>query len=324
MQIQLVTPAPPHSYHGNRVTASRWAAILHELGHIVDVTESYQEARTDLLIALHARKSADAVLRARTRQPRIPVILALTGTDLYPDLRSAGVDLAVLEAADRLLVLQPLALEQLPRHLRDRTRVVLQSAASPPEAPAPAADVFPVTMLAHLRPVKDPLLVADAVRLLPGDSRVLVDHAGAVIDPGLGSRASTESRTNPRYRWLGELPRPHALRLVASSRILLHPSRHEGGANVVSEALAAGIPVLASQIPGTQGILGSDYPGYFPAGDAAALAELLLRAERNIDGCYDELLRACDRLRSLVMPERERAVWARLLAELAAGGELPG
>jgi putative glycosyltransferase (TIGR04348 family) len=315
MRICLVTPAPPRSYHGNRVTAVRWATILRQLGHSVQVGESYDREPADLLVALHARKSAAAIRRARATRERMPVVLALTGTDLYPDLGTAGVEPDVLTAADRLLVLQPLGIDQLPLELRDRARVIYQSALAP-SAAQPAGDAFDVALLAHLRPVKDPLLPARAARLLPGSSQVRIRHAGAVIDAALGDRATAEDRDNPRYDWLGALSRGEAGELLASSRLLVHPSRQEGGANVASEALAAGVPIVATRIPGTVGILGSGYPGYFPPGDEHALAELLLRAEHNTGGLYDELLDACAPLRAVVAPARERAAWASLLAEL--------
>lgn len=316
MRIGVVTPAGPATQHGNGVTAHRWAGILSSLGHDVEVTGSYDGQPLDVLVALHARKSADAVRTATRDRPRARVVVALTGTDLYPDLITAGVDLAVLAAADRLVVLQHRALEQLPPELRARTRVIHQSVDPQPPAPV-AAGVFDVVELAHLRAVKDPLLVAAAVALLPGDSRIRVLHAGAVLDPDLGERAAHHDRETARYHWLGALPRTEALALLASSRLMVHPSRHEGGANVTSEAIATGIPVLASRIPGTVGLLGEAYPGYFPAGDAAALAELLVRCERNTDGCYDELLRRIRALRPLTDPQTEQRAWQQLLAELA-------
>ncbi|MFO0981072.1 MAG: glycosyltransferase [Planctomycetota bacterium] len=122
-------------------------------------------------------------------------------------------------------------------------------------------------------------------------------------------------RRNRRYRWLGELPRGRALRLLRASHVLVLSSLLEGGANVISEALAAGTPVLASRIPGSVGLLGADYPGYFPAGDTRALAALLARAER--DPRFRARLRAaCRRRAPLVAPERERAAWRALLEEL--------
>jgi putative glycosyltransferase (TIGR04348 family) len=314
MHIALVTPAAAASHHGNRVTAERWASILEGLGHSVAVAREFAGEGADLLVALHARKSAGSVRSAAAAG--VPVVLALTGTDLYPDLGTSGVDESVLEAAARLVVLQPLGIEQLPGRLRSRARVVGQSAEPAPDPAAPEPGVFGVAVLAHLRPVKDPLLPAAAARLLPADSRVRVWHAGAVLDAELATESSAEAATNPRYRWLGDLPHPEALRLLAGSRVLVHPSRHEGGANVVSEALAAGIPVLASRIPGTVGLLGTEHPGYFPPGDAAALAEAIAAAENNTGGYYDALVRASDRLRGQVGRNRERAAWQRLLTEL--------
>ena len=85
------------------------------------------------------------------------------------------------------------------------------------------------------------------------------------------------------YRWLGELSREKALRLLSRCRLLALTSEQEGGANVVSEALAASVPVLSSRIAGSVGLLGEDYPGYFPVGDTEALARLLGRAETDAD-----------------------------------------
>jgi putative glycosyltransferase (TIGR04348 family) len=319
MRICLVTPAPPNSHHGNRVTAVRWSGILRELGHQVELAQDYRDQPAEALVALHARRSAEAIRRFRAQHPDAPVVLALTGTDLYPELTEA--DQPVLELADRLIVLQRLGVQALPEHLRARARVVYQSvpalSPSPPPSPEqPSLEHFDVLLLAHLRPVKDPLLAAAAARLLPHGSRVRIRHAGAVIDRELAERAARENRENPRYHWLGELPRSQALRLLAASRLLLLTSRHEGGANVVSEALAAGVPILGTRIPGTVGILGPDYPGYFPPGDPAQLAQLLAHAEIH-EHWYHELHRHCTTLRPLIAPERERDSWRQLLTELA-------
>jgi glycosyltransferase involved in cell wall biosynthesis len=89
----------------------------------------------------------------------------------------------------------------------------------------------------------------------------------------------------------------------------------EGGANVVSEAVVAGVPVLASAIPGSIGLLGRDYPGYFPVGDAAALARLMRRAEEE-PAFRAALERHCATRAPLFAPERERQAWRALLARL--------
>jgi hypothetical protein len=73
--------------------------------------------------------------------------------------------------------------------------------------------------------------------------------------------------------------------------------------------------VLSSRIPGSIGLLGRRYPGYYPPGDSAALATLLRRCETE-PRFYGRLQAACRRLAPLVDPARERRSWALLLAEL--------
>jgi putative glycosyltransferase (TIGR04348 family) len=322
MNITIITPAPPGSRKGNRITAQRWAGLLRQLGHRVAVRQEYGGEGCDLLIALHARRSADAVAAFRRGYPERPVVIALTGTDLYEEIRTDPIARQALELASRLVVLQPLGVDELPPHLGELTRVIYQSAEAPPGRSRPRAarrprraGPFEVCVLSHLRPVKDPFRAALASRLVPPSSRLSVLHFGAALSPDMAEQARAESAANPRYRYLGEVPRGHALRALARSRLLVLTSRLEGGANVVSEAIAAGVPVLASHVPGSVGLLGADYPGYFPVEDTQALAGLLHRAETDA-GFYKGLKAWCRRLRWLVRPARERQSWRRLLREL--------
>lgn len=314
--ILLVSPPAPARLHGNDMTARRWMDLLRSLGHEVHLASEYVAGDYTALVALHARKSAQAVHDFRTRHPDASIVLALTGTDLYPDPATTGVDPAVLAAASRIVVLQEHALRQLDSEQRERARVIVQSA-PPIERQPPRAGMFEVAVLAHLRQVKDPLRAAEAARLLPAESRVRITHVGAALEDELQRAASAEAHDNPRYDWHGEVPRAEALAVLARSRLLLLTSRDEGGANVVSEALAAGVPVVSTAIPGSRGLLGDDYPGCFPIGDTAALAELLHAAETDRDGRYTQLVRRCAHLHELVDPARERRAWADLLHELS-------
>ena len=315
MKVCVVTPAPPRSRHGNRTTAVRWSRLLRDLGHRVTVAQSYAGQRCDVLVALHARRSADSVERFRQQRPDSPVVLALTGTDVYGDIGHDTAARRSLELADRYVVLQGLAVDQLPEEVRHRACLIHQSAVAPPSRPAPRQRVFEAVVLAHLREVKDPRLAAAAARLLPPSSALEIVHLGAALDPGMEEWARAETAGNSRYRWRGEVAHWRAMRLLARARVLVLPSRAEGGANVISEALAASVPVLSSRIDGSVGILGEDYPGYFDVGDAGALAGLLHRAEVD-QGFYGALRAACARLRPLVEPERERAAWDDLLRSL--------
>lgn len=316
MNILLVTPAPRGSHKGNRITALRWATLLRQLGHRVTLRETYDGQRCDVLIALHARRSFAAVRDFDQAYPERPLILALTGTDLYGDIHTDATAQQSLELADRLVLLQPDGIQELPKHLRSKARVIFQSTVAPRNVPRPRRDVFEVCVLGHLRPVKDPFRTALAARLLPTASRLRVLQVGGALSTDMEKQARGEAAANPRYRWLGDLPRWRALRVLGRCRLLVLTSELEGGANVVSEALAAGVPVLSSRISGSLGILGKDYPGYFPVGDTEKLAALLQRVETDRD-FYNTLKQRCRRLRPLVSPARERATWRALLKDLS-------
>jgi putative glycosyltransferase (TIGR04348 family) len=315
MRIFLACPAPPRSRNGNRVTALRWAGILKGLGHRVTIAQDYADQPCDLLVALHARRSHAAIIRYRRLYPRGPLFVGLTGTDLYRDIHASSAAQASLDLADRLLILQPKGREELQRRHRSKVRVLYQSTRPTPGSAAKKPGVFEVCVLGHLRPVKDPFRAALALRRLPASSTIRVLHAGKALSADMSKRAHALMRHEPRYRWLGEIPRWRARRLLARSRLLVLSSRMEGGANVVSEAVVDGVPVLASRISGSVGLLGPRYPGYFPVGDTAALARLLHRVETDAS-LHIRLVQWCKRLKPLFDPARERADWKRLLGEL--------
>ncbi len=318
MKIDIVTPAGPKLRNGNRVTAVRWSRFLRQLGHEVLLEESWGSKEPDVMIALHARRSYPSVRRYAAAYPELPLIVALTGTDLYRDIRSDEAARESLDLATALIVLQEKGPEELePRH-RAKTRVVYQST-EPVKRQPPAKRHFEVCVIGHLRDEKDPFRAALAARLLPPTSRIRVTHTGKPYDEEFAGRARLEAQENPRYRWLDEVPRWTARRLLARSRLLAQTSVMEGGANVVSEALASGVPVIASDIPGNVGMLGEDYPGYYRLGDEEALARLLYRAET--DGAFYETLEGrCEARRHLVMPEREKEAIGSLVEEVAEVG----
>ena len=316
MKIALVTPAPAQVHTGNRTTADRWAGLLRELGNHVSVQKSWDGQECDLLIALHARRSFPAIQRFRQRYPLAPLVVALTGTDLYGGLENSPEATRSLELASRIVVLQALGVEVVPESVRPKVRVIYQSFEPLSPSPRREENCFLVCVLAHLRPVKDPLRTAYAVRELPASSGIQVKHAGAVLDADFGGQVEAEQHANPRYRWLGPLAHQAAIDLVSRSHVLVLTSHLEGGANVVSEAIAVRTPVISSLIPGSVGILGADYPGYFPVGDDAALREQLLRAESG-DGFYGTLQQAVAKLVPLVSVARERDSWESLLKELS-------
>ncbi len=318
LRIEIVTPQEPNAVTGNVFTAERYARIFRRLGHRVRVSAvEGGEGDAEVLVALHARRSHASIVRFRSRFPGRPIVVVLTGTDLYRDIHHDPEAQDSLELADRLVVLQGMGVRELPPHARDKTWTIYQSAPLLRARVSPPRSEFRVVVVGHLRAEKDPFRTALAARQLPAESRVRVLHAGAALAPGFEDRARQEAAENPRYRWLGEVPHGKARRLVAGSHLLAITSLMEGSSNILCEALAqvAPTPVVASRISGLIGTLGDDYPGYFPVEDTAALAELLWRAESDA-GYYDSLGAGCERAAPLVMPEHEQSCWAELFSEV--------
>ena len=315
MIVEVVTPAPRGSRKGNRITALRWARILRRLGHRVRLRTSYQGADAALIVVLHARHGHAALVAAKAAAPTRPVILALTGTDLYVDGVLDPRVAESIERADVIVTLQPRAVDALPAAVRDKARVVRQSCTPPPIDPSPDPSAFEVVVVGHLRPVKDPLLTARASRRLPASSRIRVTQIGEALSPEDADAARAEEVANPRYRWLGGRPRRETLERITRARALVLTSRAEGGAQVVSEALACGTPVIATRIDGVFGLVGDDWPALFPVGDDVALARLLARAESD-ESFLADLTGRARALAPLYHPDAEVEAWRRLLEDV--------
>jgi len=275
-RVCIVSPAAAGANNGNWHTAARWQRFLAPVARVEILAVDEEPGPADLLIALHARRSADAVRRWREARPAAPIALVLTGTDLYRDLDHDPRARHSLECASRVVVLQEQGLARLDAATRAKAVVIVQSARAVRAARLPNDPDF--VAVGHLRAEKDPETLMRAVRLL-ADKGVApsVVHVGAALDERLGEAARATGAACPGYRWIGPLPHAAARRAIARSRALVHPSVMEGGANVVIEAVRSGVPVLASRIDGNVGLLGADYDGFFPVGDAAALAALLRR-----------------------------------------------
>jgi len=314
MKIALITPAAANSRYGNRNTAVRWAQLLRDLGHSVTVQERWNARSADVMIALHARRSHESIVGFAERYPDRPLIVALTGTDLYRDIRENANAQESLELATRMIVLQDMGLRELIPRLRRKTRVIYQSC-DPIKRQSVIKSCFEIIISGHLRDEKDPFCGAAALSHLPAASRIRITHVGGAREPAMAREARRWMRREPRYVWLGELTRNHALATLARGRALLLSSRMEGGANVISEALTARVPVIASHIPGNLGMLGRSYRGYYPVSDAKALAQLLIKTE--VDANFlATLRRQCRERRKLISRSNERNAWRALLAEI--------
>jgi putative glycosyltransferase (TIGR04348 family) len=314
MNIAIVTPSAARDMSGNSITAVRWAEILAGLGHRAPLMGEWAGEEADLLVALHARRSHPSIEKFHHARPDRPIIVALTGTDLYCDLPNDAAAHHSLRLASRIVALQDEAGAELDDEARGKLRVIYQSARPPVRSPQPRSDVFEVCVLCHLRDVKDPLRAAFAARGLPPQSTIRIVHAGRALEPVWAERARAEEESNPRYRWLRGLDHADALDLLSGSRLLVVSSEVEGGANVIAETIVCGVPVVCSRISGNVGMLGPGYRGYYNLRDTESLRALLIRAETDPDFLQD-LQGVVNGLKDRFSPERERESWRKLLEE---------
>ena len=314
MKIALITPAAPQSRSGNRNTTTRWAAMLRELGHRVEIATQWDGKPADAMLALHARRNYDSIKRFAVRYPDRPLIVTLTGTDLYHDIRVDADAQESLRLATRLIVLQDMGLRELSPAVAKKTRVVYQSAqALKPRTPL--KNSFEVCVIGHLREVKDPLRAAYALQYLPISSKIHIKQMGSALESEMERAAQAMMACEPRYHWLGELPHWKVRQYLARSRAMVISSRMEGGANVVSEALMANVPVIASCVSGNIGMLGEDYPGYYPFGEERSLAAMLSRVET--DSAFLRLLQRHGRERKKrISALQEKRALAAILREI--------
>jgi putative glycosyltransferase (TIGR04348 family) len=321
--VVIVSPALADANNGNWQTASRWRRMLAPVCHarIVRRWPDADAGHDAMLIALHAKRSAQSIAAwARDRGAR-GLAVVLTGTDLYRDLATDGSVMRSLESAHLLVVLNDRSVADVPASVRSKVRVVLQSTTGRRELEKTRAHLRAV-MAGHLREEKSPQTLFEAARLLEDERDIDIDHLGAALDPRLGKQAQATQAECPNFRWLGGVTHEEVRRRIQRAHVLVHASRIEGGAHVVMEAVCSGTPVLASRIAGNVGMLGAAYGGYFEHGNARQLADLLRRCRDGLgrrDDLWHELRRQCRALRARFDPAREKARLHRLIAELERG-----
>ncbi len=312
-RIIILTPTGTGTRTGNLHTAQRYARFLRSAGHRVSVALRWEGQPCEFLVALHARRSSESISKYKDKFPCSPLIVVLTGTDLYRDLPESKEARRSLALADRVIVLQEDAKRLLKPGIRRKTRIVYQSA-NPRVSYAPPGDRFRIAVVGHLRDEKDPFRAVRALALLKDEAFELI-QLGAPLDPGSKTEAERWMKKDRRYRWLGSVPHARALGWIARSHLLVVSSKTEGGANVICEAARIGTPVLASRVSGNVGMLGRSYPGLFRLFDEKALAVLIQKAFEN-KNYYGQLRKRLSGRRPLFAPATERASLNRVVREL--------
>ena len=319
--VVLVSPAMAESNNGNWHTAHRWANFLSNdcdialLPHWPSPSLQYTP---QAMVALHARRSAASIRAWAEAWPDKPLIVVLTGTDLYRDIHTDAQAQQSLALATHLVVLQDAGLAALPEAWRGKTRVIYQSA--PALKPADKSSRrFGVLMVGHLRDEKDPLtfMRAAAHDLAAG---IHFAQIGMALAPRFAEAARATEQHTARYRWLGGLSRAATRQRIKRAHVLVNCSLMEGGSQVILEAVQSGTPVLASRISGNIGMLGETYAGYFSPGDDAQLAALVRRCAAKPD-FLALLQRQCKARAGLFSPQEEKRLVINLLASALGGLE---
>ena len=316
MKIIIITPAKQKSLNGNRATATRWAVFLKQLGHQVNIAVQWDHRSYDLMIALHAWRSADCIAHFKVRYPQRPLIVCMTGTDLYRFMIShPKPTLHSIKVADQLVVLHDRARFVLPQTAQNKVSIIYQSA-QPLSFPIKRSKkTVDICVVGHLRDEKDPLRTAYAVRNLPQSSRIRVLHYGKAHNRQWQQKALQEMQINPRYQWLGEVKHWQVRKAYARCHAMVLSSNMEGGANVISEATVAGLPTIASKIEGSIGLLGEEYPAYYPVQDTQALRTLLLKVENDTD-FMQQIQQYITKKAPLFQAATEAQCWQQLLQKL--------
>lgn len=318
LRVVIVSPALADANNGNWQTARRWQQLLSaHSARIVRQWPDEQSGHDDVMLALHARRSAGSVQAWHDKHGQRGLGVVLTGTDLYRDIRHDPLAQQSLSLAHSLVVLQALGVKALPPAHQSKARVIFQSTGTRQTLPKTSRHVRAV-MVGHLREEKDPLTLMAAAHLLPEGAGVFIDHIGAALDPALGQAAQATQVACPHYRWLGAVPHAPTLQRIQRAHLLVHCSRMEGGAHVLMEAMCSGTPVLASRIDGNVGLLGEDYAGLFEPGKAQALADLLLacRSPQTGHALVAHLQHQCALRAPLFEPSAERAALHRWVQDL--------
>ena len=317
-KVVLISPAVELANNGNWHTAHRWAGFVSNYCDISLMQDWAQSDATGIgvaMVALHARRSALSIHAWAKKYPDKPLVVVLTGTDLYRDIAADADAQHSLAVATHLVVLQDAGLEAVPAEYRHKTRVIFQSA--PKLVPAKKSGrMFRAIMVGHLRDEKDPLTFM-AAACAPETSALYFDQIGDGLDPALAAAARNTAEQNPRYRWWGGLPRSETRQRIKRAQVLVNSSVMEGGAHVILEAVQSATPVLASRISGNLGMLGADYAGYFDVGNVSQLAGLLRQCATSPD-FLARLSAQCEQRASLFSPDVERREVLNLFTEITA------
>ena len=316
MKFLILFPDNKKAVTGNLCSALQYQIILQDLGHRVELANRYIEQDAEVLIAINADKNNSDIRKFNSDNPQSKIILILSGTDIYPEPSAKAID--SMEVGNVLVVLQSHGIDQVPPLYRNKSTIIYQSIEklSVDSERSKSDSEFRVVLISNIRSVKDPLIASRACRLISPASKLKITHVGYCLDEELGSKLTQENKSNIRYEWVGGLSKLEAMTILSESHVLLITSQHEGAGRVVGEAIQLGVPIISTNNLGVTGILGDDYEGYYPVGDAKALSDILTKAEEDKE-FLAQLNVHCQNRSSLFDIEEEKKNWEKLINDFS-------
>ena len=316
MKFLILFPDNKKAVTGNFCSALQYQIILQDLGHRVELANRYIEQDAEVLIAINADKNNSHIRKFNSDNPQSKIILILSGTDIYPEPSAKAID--SMEVGNVLVLLQSHGIDQVPPIYRNKSTIIYQSIEklSVDSGRSKSDSEFRVVLISNIRSVKDPLIASRACRLISPASKLKITHVGYCLDEGLGLELTQENKSNIRYEWVGGLSRLEAMTILSESHVLLITSQHEGAGRVVGEAIQLGVPIVSTNNLGVTGILGDDYEGYYPVGDAKALSDILTKAEEDKE-FLAQLNIHCQNRSSLFDIEEEKKNWEKLINDFS-------
>lgn len=275
--------------------------------------------RPDLLHAHEPGAGLAALLGAR--RPRRPVVVSEHASALaLGEVRGAGLRVAriALSRADLVCPVSDVLRDALAAQgLGRRFRVVPNPVDTDRFAPGapPAGGVPRIVAVANLVPVKGVAELVEAAGLLAaGGAEFRLDLVGDGPErERLAARAAALG-LGERLVLHGALPVERVAALMRESAFAVVPSRYETFSVVVSEALASGLPVVATAAGALPGRIHAGNGLLCPPRDAAALAAAMERMLAG-HGAYDRAAIAAA-IRAELSPEAIAGRWSAIYAEL--------
>ncbi len=293
MRILILTPTALPFITGNAITTERWRIFLQQKGIAVkvlatqsasahDFMQHLRSFNPDLIHVLHAFR-AGAILLDPNVTPfaaDIPLVVAPGGTDINLDFemverretvakvyhRARKIIAQSREISHRLREIFP-GLQERVVHVPQTLNWLGHDRFDLREAAGWTSGCVLFFLPAGIRPVKgnlECLRTLEEIHAIRPCTKIV--FAGPVLDPGYGAEFKEAlNRLRSFAYWIPCIP-PGAMRSAyETSDIVLNTSFSEGLSNALIEAVGAGKPILASDIPGNRWpVLGEN--GQLPAG----------------------------------------------------------